>query len=80
MEFEILCFGIIRDMTGSDRIKINFREAITVGELKSQIQAEYPEVNHLNRCMIAVDQTYAQDNQVLNGTEEIALIPPVSGG
>jgi molybdopterin synthase sulfur carrier subunit len=40
----------------------------------------YPALEKLRSLFIAVNQQYAEDNQSINETDEIALIPPVSGG
>jgi len=40
----------------------------------------YPELGKLSSLAIAVNNSYAQDEEEINSYDEIALIPPVSGG
>ena len=40
----------------------------------------YPKLKDLNSLLIAVNQKYASDEISVTETDEIAVIPPVSGG
>lgn len=51
-----------------------------VAALREELMARFPEIKSLNSLFIAVNNAYAEDAQVLLETDEIALIPPVSGG
>lgn len=75
----IKLFGITREIVGSPIL--NIEEPIsTVGELKEFILQAYPKIKALNSLLIAVNSEYAENEKVINSTDEIALIPPVSGG
>ena len=53
----------------------------TVGDFRNWLVEEYPQAKALwAKCLIAVDQAYARDDRLLLLHEEIAVIPPVSGG
>lgn len=54
----------------------------TVGEVRELISSEFPEIAvDLSTCMLAVNMEFQQDQDVLpEKIEEIAVIPPVSGG
>ena len=75
---EVLCFGIARDITGASSIRIE--GVITVAELKDEINHLYPKFKEIKKCMIAVNQEYAEDSLILNINDDVAIIPPVSGG
>jgi len=78
---ELLLFGITKDIIGTNRLYIPVNENITdIAALKSWLSAQYPALQKLRSLAIAVNREYADDQQLLTGTEEIALIPPVSGG
>ena len=51
-----------------------------VGELKLELMARFPEMKSLNSLLVAVNNAYAKDDMVIKEKDEIALIPPVSGG
>lgn len=77
----VLFFGITKDIVGSS--EINFSDElkpVNVAELKKQLIKSYPEFSKLNSLAVAVNSEYADDDLPLNGNEEIAIIPPVSGG
>jgi len=72
-------FGIIREIAGSPILEIE--EVLdSVGELKEYMMATYPKIEGLNSLLIAVNSEYAEDDRTIKSTDEIALIPPVSGG
>ena len=52
----------------------------TVGDLKKLLMDQYPSLRELSSLAMAVNQSYARDNDPVNESDEIALIPPVSGG
>jgi len=78
---ELLLFGITKDIAGTNRLTIPGSLGITtVGALKQWLAQQYPALGKLRSVAVAVDNEYAKDEQSLTGSNEIALIPPVSGG
>jgi len=78
---KILLFGITREITGQSRLTVPADAGITtVKALKVWLAQQYPAMQGLTSLAVAVDNEYAQDEDVLNPEHEIALIPPVSGG
>jgi len=80
MQIDILAFGITKDIIGHSSLQFEIREGSTVKELKEQLCERYPAMNDLTSMLIAVDEEYGDETLVLTGKEDIALIPPVSGG
>lgn len=80
MEVNILLFGITKDLVGKQKIKLQLSSKTTVADFKKVLQEQYPELIELNSIAIAVNSEYADDRHMLNPNDEIALIPPVSGG
>ena len=79
----VLLFGITRDIAGQGSLAIpgaNAERLKTVGDLKAYLIGQFPELSRLSSLAIAVNQSYAGEDQPLSETDEIALIPPVSGG
>lgn len=75
----IKCFGVAREIMDKSDSSIEI-DGITVGELRNRINEKYPEFMKIKGYMIAVNQVYALDTQVLSNNDEVAIIPPVSGG
>lgn len=80
MEVKILLFGITRDIVGGRDSVVALNEGKTVGELRKVLMKQYPEMNRLRSLMIAVNDEYADDEDTIGEQDEIAIIPPVSGG
>ena len=57
-----------------------FKKPNSVAELKAQLIISYPELSKLTSLAVAVNSEYAEDDVSLTVDDEIAIIPPVSGG
>ncbi|MFZ5999039.1 MAG: molybdopterin converting factor subunit 1 [Bacteroidota bacterium] len=79
MNITIKTFGITRDILGGREVTVDL-PGNTVAELRQLLTRKHPELLDLRSLMIAVNNSYAQEHQEINETDEIALIPPVSGG
>ena len=80
MILKILTFGIARDIIGGATFDLELTEGATVGDLKRHILVKYPRFEALSSLLVAVNEEYGDADLLLNSTDEIALIPPVSGG
>lgn len=80
MKLKILAFGITKDILGGAEKEIELTDEITVKDLKTKLESEFAELKRLKSYFIAVDDEYAEDDQVIIITNEVAIIPPVSGG
>ena len=72
-------FGIAREIMGGSEISIS-EPVNDVAELRALLLNRYPKLKDLNSLLIAVNQKYASDEIAVAETDEIAIIPPVSGG
>jgi molybdopterin synthase sulfur carrier subunit len=79
-EFKVRAFGITKDILGGKEATIQVKNGVTVSALRHELNAQYPQLLGLRSLYIAVNNEYADDNKILSPTDEIALIPPVSGG
>jgi molybdopterin synthase sulfur carrier subunit len=79
MKVKVLAFGIAKDIFGGSWAELDFNGDTTAG-LKSALESTYPRFKQLASYMVAVNNEYAQDDTLLNERDEIAIIPPVSGG
>jgi len=82
MRVKLLLFAIYRERLGADELLLEVEgETIVLGQLRAQLIAEYPDLaGVLSVTRFAVNQSFAADDTILSETDEIALIPPVSGG
>lgn len=79
MKVKIKNFGIARDILGGREVELVLN-GNSVGDLRNQLYTAYPELKKLNSLFIAINLEYAVDEFVLTEKDEVALIPPVSGG
>jgi molybdopterin converting factor subunit 1 len=79
MQLKIKAFGITKEIVGGREFAFE-NEGQTVAQLRKNLIAKYPALSGLKSIMIAVNNNYAEDDIVLQATDEVALIPPVSGG
>ena len=79
---EVLLFGIAKDIVGNSQLHFSEPNEMpnSVSELKKMISKNYPEFSKLSSLAVAVNNEYAQDDVKLSTDDEIAIIPPVSGG
>jgi molybdopterin synthase catalytic subunit len=77
----ILLFASARESVGAPQVELELNELATVSDLKRELATRYPKMAALlERCRIAVNQDFAADERTLQAPDEIAVIPPVSGG
>lgn len=80
MRLRVLFFGILRDRFGAEERLEQFPGS-TVADLLDYYRAVAPELAALwGSVAVAVNQQYAQTRQALAVDDEVALLPPVSGG
>jgi molybdopterin synthase sulfur carrier subunit len=79
MNVNVLAFGIAKDIFGQSSISLDIGGS-TTADLKYSLEHQYPRLKQLASYMVAVNNEYAPDDSVLTERDEIAIIPPVSGG
>ncbi|MEL7118428.1 MAG: MoaD/ThiS family protein [Bacteroidota bacterium] len=81
MEVNLLAFGIAKDIIGGEKIKLYIKdENPSVLTLKKTLVEKYPAFEALASFAIAVNENYATDELSIAPSDEIVIIPPVSGG
>ncbi len=80
MKVEALLFASYREKAGVGRLTLELRDGATVGDLADAMRAKFPELPDPERIVVAVNNEYQDHDYVLGDGDEVALIPPVSGG
>ena len=80
MKINVLLFGISSDLVGASALELDVLENATVSDFKNTLQKEYNQLTQLNSYAIAVNESYANNEDVLKENDVVAIIPPVSGG
>jgi molybdopterin synthase catalytic subunit len=79
MQVRVLFFGVLKDLLASSGESVMLPEGATVAELTERLRsgATHPVWGVL---AVAVNREYASRSAVLRDGDEVALLPPVSGG
>jgi molybdopterin synthase sulfur carrier subunit len=80
MNLNILAFGIVKEIFQNSSVEVELNGAPTISNLRSVIEKDYPRLKQLASYMIAVNNEYATADLIIDAKDEIAIIPPVSGG
>lgn len=80
MIIKLLAFGIAKEIFDAPTLSVTLPEGAAVKDLKQLLETNYPKLKDLAAFMIAVNNRYASPSDIINAQDEIAIIPPVSGG
>ena len=77
---KIALFGIAREIVGSGTLELAAPADFSVEKLLTELRQRYPELSKLRSLAVAVNNEYADPTTLISAHDEVALIPPVSGG
>lgn len=77
MRVQVLYFGVLKDAFGLAGEGLELAEGACVADLLRAVRG--PE-GFWDSIAVAVNQEYAKGSDVLKEGDEVALLPPVSGG
>ena len=81
MRVRVLFFGMLKDLAGKASDVIELQEGASIRDLLAHYEARIPRLKAaLPSLAFAVNQQYAGPDTNLKSDDEIALLPPVSGG
>ena len=81
MKIRVRLFASFREAVGSGTLAWDAPEGASVSEVMSALRAQYPRLGPAaEKAMLAVNQEYVGGDLRLHDGDELALIPPVSGG
>ena len=74
-------FAIVREAVGRDRDELTLDDGATAGDVLERVLEGRPALERSRRSLLVmVNQAYAPPETPLRDGDEVALIPPVSGG
>jgi MoaE-MoaD fusion protein len=76
MHVRVRLFAALRERAGAAEVELELPDGALVGDALAQLQALTAGMS----VVMAVNQEYARPDEVLHSGDELALIPPVSGG
>jgi len=80
-KIKIKLFASAREAVGLSELFWNIANGTTVEAILDQLVEEYPRMAPLKSSLqFAVNESFVPRNHVVEAEDEIAFIPPVSGG
>jgi molybdopterin converting factor subunit 1 len=80
-KIKVKLFAILRELVGVREITITVPTGITVNYLNDEILKKYPQLKSLgNKFVTSVNCKVTSGDTIISSKDEIALLPPVSGG
>ena len=81
MNVRIRLFASFREAVGSGTLAWDAPDGATVSEVVAALREAYPRLGPAaEKALLAVNQDYVGGDLKLRDGDELALIPPVSGG
>jgi molybdopterin converting factor subunit 1 len=81
MRVTVRLFARLRELTGAGELVRDVPAPATVQTIWRSLAADFPAIAEYERSMsVAVNADYARMSAVVNDGDEVAFLPPVSGG
>jgi molybdopterin synthase catalytic subunit len=81
MQIKVLFFGILKDLAGRSSEVLTLPEEASAGDILRHYESQISLLKGgLGSIAISVNQQYSRPEVKLNSGDEVALLPPVSGG
>jgi len=81
MRVTVRLFARLRDIAGAAELAREIAPGSTIGTVWHDLSTEYPDLAPYSRSISsAVNTDYARMDHVLGDGDEVAFLPPVSGG
>ncbi len=79
MKITVRFFALYREVAGKSHVEFDVKPGATVGTLVERLRRDYPGLPDTS-LIIAVNTDFAGPDRALKDGDEVALLPPMSGG
>ena len=80
MKITVKFFASLREAVGADKIGLELADGTSVGDMLARLIEKYPDVKGHQNIIIAVNRKYQNLETILQDGDEVAIMPPISGG
>jgi MoaE-MoaD fusion protein len=80
MNVSVRLFAGLRERAGAERISVELPDEARVGDLLAALANTPVGPLQPGQCVVAINREYARVDEPIAAGDEVALIPPVSGG
>jgi MoaE-MoaD fusion protein len=80
VRISVRLFAGLRERAGADRVEVELPEGASVADLLAAMGTTPVGELAPRSCIVALNREYASEDAVVGESDEVALVPPVSGG
>ena len=80
MLIDIQLFAYCKELIGKDKITLNLKNQMTVGDIRKKILKLCPVLSGRTQFVVAVNYVIVDEITPISEKDEVAILPPVSGG
>jgi len=78
---DVALFAAARELAGAETVTIEIPDHATAATVLQTLANQHPRLQELlPACRLAIDLRFVSPDEPIAGGEQVALIPPVSGG
>ena len=80
MTIRIRLFATMADSAGAHQLSLQLPDHATLADVRPALERQFPRLRFSQGTLLAVNQEYVEPARPLKDNDEVAIIPPVSGG
>ena len=80
MKIGVYPLGVLKNVASQSRLQVTMPEGHTVAQLRAQLLVEYPLLQAISSFVIVVNNALVPSATVLQPTDKVVVMSPLSGG
>lgn len=80
-KIDLRLYGSVKDLLGTNGIELDWNDNMSVGDLRHKLYKLYPILSEVNaQFSISINRRTVDDTKLIRKADELAVLPPISGG